>query len=99
MVSPALQEFCNIAHASHPLIAQSTDDDYSDHAVDASREDDGILLFTLLSPAALTTVQIVLLDAADMDTEVARIAFRASGTVTEGFHGVFVPDGKPFLGY
>ena len=54
-------------------------------------EDDGMLLFTLLSPSAMNQVQLILLDAADF-SEVAKIAFRASGTVTEGFHGVFVPD-------
>ena len=63
-------------------------------------EDDGVLLFTLLSPSAMNHVQLVLLDAADF-SEVAKIAFRANGTVTEGFHGVFVPDDTDncFLGY
>ena len=44
--------------------------------------------------------QLVLLDATDF-SEVAKIAFRANGTVTEGFHGVFVPDDTDdcFLGY
>jgi carotenoid cleavage dioxygenase-like enzyme len=65
---------------------------------DPSDEDDGILLFTLLSPATLTSVHLVLLDAKSFE-EVARIAFRAQGTVTEGFHGVFVPDGGDFVGY
>ena len=46
----------------------------------------------------MNQVQLVLLDAADF-SEVAKIAFRASGTVTEGFHGVFVPDSEDFMGY
>ena len=61
-------------------------------------EDDGVLVFTLLSPSAMNHVQLVLLDAADF-SEVAKIAFRANGTVTEGFHGIFVPDSEEFVGY
>ena len=56
-----------------------------------STEDDGVLLFTLLSAAALNTVQLVILSASNLE-EVARITFRANGTVAEGFHGVFVRD-------
>ena len=57
-----------------------------------------MLLFTLLSPSAMNHVQLVVLDAADF-SEVAKIAFRANGTVTEGFHGIFVPDSEEFVGY
>lgn len=57
----------------------------------STNEDDGVLLFTLLSASALCTVQLVILDASDF-TEVARISFRANGTVPEGFHGIFVQD-------
>ena len=62
--------------------------------IESEEEDDGVLIFTLLSPSSLTLVQLVVLDAKDM-SEMARVAFRASGTVTEGFHGVFVKDDDP----
>ncbi len=63
------------------------DDDESDE----SQEDDGVILFTLLGAASLHIVQLVILNAADL-SEVARVSFHANGTVTEGFHGIFVAD-------
>ena len=52
------------------------------------REDDGVLVLTLLSAASLCLVQLVVLDATDM-AEVARVTYHASGTVTQSLHGVF----------
>lgn len=61
-------------------------------------EEDGVVIFTLLSPSALNFVQVVVLEARSFE-ELARITFRAKGTVTEGFHGVFVPEATGFQGY
>lgn len=43
-------------------------------------------------------LQVVVLDARTFE-ERARVTYRAEGTVTEGFHGVFVQDGQGFLGH
>ena len=72
-----------------PINARSSSITTNGHS--SSSEDEGLLVFTLLSPAALNNVQLVLLDAADL-SEVARVTYRATGTVTEGFHGIFVMD-------
>lgn len=65
---------------------------------DDLEEDDGVLIFTLLSAGALSQVQLVVLDAASFE-ELARISFRAEGTVTEGFHGIFVREEEEFHRY
>ena len=61
-------------------------------------EDDGVLIFTLLSAAALNNVQLIVLDASNLE-ELARVSFRANGTVTEGFHGVFVREDQDELNW
>ena len=76
------------------------DDEEKDEEDEEEREeeDDGALIFTLLSPGALSQVHLVVLDAASFD-EIARISFRAEGTVTEGFHGIFVREEEEFHRY
>ena len=74
-----------------PVSASTTNGHHDRNDDDDDREDDGLLVFTLLSPAALNNVQLVLLDASDL-REVATVTYRATGTVTEGFHGLFVMD-------
>ena len=56
-------------------------------------EDDGVLVFTLLSAASLQLVHLVVLDAHDL-AEVARVTYHATGTVTQSLHGVFLREGE-----
>ena len=64
----------------------------------STEEDDGVLVLTMLTPAALNSVQLVVLDAVSME-EVGRVAFRGHGTVTQGFHGIFVREDEEFHRY
>ncbi|XP_066944719.1 beta,beta-carotene 15,15'-dioxygenase-like [Macrobrachium rosenbergii] len=58
-------------------------------APDATEEDDGVVLSTLLSKSDPLYVALLVLDAKDMK-EMARVEFRARGKVTSTFHGQYV---------
>lgn len=57
-------------------------------APDATKEDQGAVLSTLLSKEDPTFVALLVLDPAKW-TEIARVVFKAQGTVTPTFHGQF----------
>jgi carotenoid cleavage dioxygenase-like enzyme len=52
-----------------------------------NKEDDGVLLTTLFHDDP-TDVSLIIINASDM-TEVCEISFKAEGTVTSTFHGIF----------
>jgi len=61
----------------------------------ATREDDGLILFSALHQTDLKRVLLVILDASTFE-EVSCTEFIAKGTVTKDFHGVFASDSDNF---
>ncbi|ROT75262.1 hypothetical protein C7M84_006214 [Penaeus vannamei] len=57
-------------------------------APDASREDDGVVLSTLVDKNNPRSVALLVLNPTTW-TEIARVDFVANGTVTSTFHGLF----------
>jgi len=59
----------------------------------ATREDDGIILFSAVHHTDLKRVLLVILDASTFE-EVSCTEFMAKGTVTKDFHGIFASTGN-----